>query len=152
MDVYLYLTAPPYLADFIHYIYGNPAFLPKYSVERNIIHKYVRRLQKDEKPDIGTGANVRILMPCFSDKDPRTYNALSPKAKQYLIKSFLEQFDVFLYRKIIQPKVFSKITLNEHIYLFMEKYGIEDNESNWCAISQRVYRLKKKLSSNNILM
>jgi hypothetical protein len=144
MDYFIYISAPPYLADFVHNLYGSPVRLHKSSPETRIIRSYLRRLSTGERPDSMRRNNISVRLPFFKESDPRFFNHLSSYGKKELIKSFISTFDYYLFRCYLNQSMSIDFKISDFIYSFMESYGISDNSVNWYTISQRLYRLRKR--------
>ena len=150
MDYYLYLKVSPYLADFITHSFGNPVELDRDSPESRIIRKYISKTPKDEKPDMGQDSNLTIRIPYFKEADPRVYNYMGKAAKNALVESFYQLMDKSMMEEIGSLENCIRGKTSPMIYAWMESHGIPDNETNWYAISQKYYRLRKKYLKNGI--
>jgi hypothetical protein len=150
MEYYLYLRAEPYLADFIRHAFGDPVELERDSPESRIIREFISKTPKGQTPATGEGANLRIKLPYFKESDPRVYNYLGKKAQRFLLESFDQIMEKCMMKEIgaLDNSLRGKIT--PMIYAWMEKHGIPDNETNWYAISQKYYRLRKKYREKGI--
>jgi len=150
MDYYIHLKAEPYLADFMYCAFGNPVQLDRDSPESRIIREYISKTPAGRTPDRGDDTNLIVVIPCFKEADPRVYNYLSKHAKKALLESFDQLFDKCMMKEIGAIENYRKGRLSSLIYAWMEKHGIEDNQTNWYTISQKYYRLRRKYLLNDV--
>jgi hypothetical protein len=150
MEYYIYLKVQPYLADFIKNSFGSPAKLDRDSPESRIIREYISKTPVGKIPDLGADANVSIAIPFFKESDPRVYNYFGKNAKKALIESFDQIFEKCMIREIGSLENCRRGKISSLIYAWMEKHEIEDNDTNWYALSQKYYRLRKKYIKNGI--
>jgi hypothetical protein len=150
MDYYLYLRAEPYLADFIRHAFGDPAELERDSPEARIIREFISKTPEGETPDTGQGANLVIRIPWFKEADPRVYNYMGEKAKQFLLESFDQVMEKCMLKEIGSMDHYRRGKIAPMIYAWMEKHGIRDNSTNWYALVKKYYRLRKKYLKKGI--
>lgn len=140
----------PYLKQwFIHEQGGEyPVNLVRGSIESNMLFQFLIN-KKTEEPPIIDDRTLAINIPSFKKRDPRTYNYLPPMAKVALHKCIKNRFDVQMWNDLHQ---FSNLgmQIDDLIYAWMEKHGIELSETNWNAIAKR-YQRKRKTYLNNIV-
>lgn len=140
----------PYLKQwFIHEQGGDyPVNLGRGSVESDMLFQFLIN-KKTEEPPIIDERTLAINIPSFKKRDPRTYNHLPPMAKVALHKCIKNRFDVQMWNDLHQ---FSNLgmQIDDLIYAWMEKHGIELSETNWNAIAKR-YQRKRKTYLNNIV-
>lgn len=133
----------PYLKQwFIHEQGGEyPVSLVRGSVESCMLQLFLEN-KKAETADIVDEKTLAIRIPSFKRKDPRTYNYLPPMAKVALHKCIKNRFDVQMWQDLHQ---FSNlgIQIDDLIYAWMEKHGIELTETNWNAIAKRYQRKRR---------
>ena len=150
MDYYIYLKAEPYLADFLHHCFGNPVQLERDSPESRIIRQYITKTPQGQTPDLGKEANLSVVLPVFKEADPRVYNYLGKQAQKTLLESFDQVFEMCLMKEVGALENYRRGTISSLIYAWMEKHGIEDNETNWYTISKKYYRMREKYVKNGI--
>jgi hypothetical protein len=148
VEYYIYLKASSYLADFIKNAYGDPVCLDKDSPEARIIREFISKTPEGQPPDTGEDANLKIRIPFFKEADPRVYNYLGKNAKQLLLESFDQIIERSLLNEIGSLDSNLKGKISAKIYAWMEKHGVRDNGTNWYAVSQKYYRLRKRIVRN----
>lgn len=142
MTIYIN-NVEPYLKQwFIHEQGGEyPVNLSRGSVESNMLFLFLANKKAEESPVIDE-RTLAINIPSYKKKDPRTYNHLPPMAKVALHKCIKNRFDVQMWNDLHQ---FSNLgmQIDDLIYAWMEKHGIELTETNWNAIAKRYQRKRK---------
>lgn len=143
-DFYIYIKLEPYLKDwFINENGGtNPLKLKKGSQEHDILKLFLEKSPNDYVPHIKQDNEVAIELPFFKNKDPRTYNYLPARALDALRDTIRTRFTIQLWEDLHNFGSIGKRQDNL-IYAWMHKHGIEDTETNWCAISKIYYRKRK---------
>lgn len=147
MTIYIN-NVEPYLKQwFVHEQGGDyPVNLVRGSVESDMLRLFLENKSADSLPVIDD-RTLAINIPCFKKKDPRTYNYLPPMAKVALHKCIKNRFDVQMWQDLHH---FSNlgIQIDDLIYAWMEKHGIELTETNWNAIAKRYQRKRKAYFDN----
>ena len=143
----IYLKVEPYLAQWLTKAFGSPVDLPRDTPECRLIKRFLDKTPLDIRPDTGEGTNLAVLIPWSKEKDPRTYNYLSPRAKALLIESFET---VFLNNMWTELGDLDNLNCNltDVIYAWLEKHGIE--EEQWETIRQKYYRIRKRFREKGI--
>lgn len=148
MTIYIN-NVEPYLKQwFVHEQGGDyPVNLMRGSVESDMLRLFLENKNADSPPVIDD-RTLAINIPSYKKKDPRTYNFLPPMAKVALHKCIKNRFDVQMWQDLHH---FSNlgIQIDDLIYAWMEKHGIELTETNWNAIAKRYQRKRKAYLSYN---
>ena len=148
MTIYIN-NVEPYLKQwFVHEQGGDyPVNLMRGSVESDMLRLFLENKNADSSPVIDD-RTLAINIPSYKKKDPRTYNYLPPMAKVALHKCIKNRFDVQMWQDLHH---FSNlgIQIDDLIYAWMEKHGIELTETNWNAIAKRYQRKRKAYLSYN---
>ena len=148
MTIYIN-NVEPYLKQwFVHEQGGDyPVNLIRGSVESDMLRLFLENKSADSAPVIDD-RTLAINIPSYKKKDPRTYNYLPPMAKVALHKCIKNRFDVQMWQDLHH---FSNlgIQIDDLIYAWMEKHGIELTETNWNAIAKRYQRKRKAYLSYN---
>lgn len=179
---YLYLNWPVYLAQwFAHemhrlqhlddefiepYFYDcdrearqlEPVHTRRGSAERNILEMCIDK-QPDRVPALPPrDATICLVIPCFLNRPPQTYNYLAP-ASQRLLKLTVQKHFKLELTKYINKILFAsnyqyKPTKNQLIEAFMQKNGIEYSETNietikkiWMRLYNTEYKRAKQKPS-----
>lgn len=150
MQFYIYLKMEPYLAEW--YIHENdgvhPIHLKRGSAESDIVSLFLTKRPKDVSPDLGKDANLSIIVPSFSYRNPEYYNYLSPRAKTALVKTIYNRFVVQLWQDLHKIENLSCI-LTDLIYVWMETHGITPTPEN-CETLRQCYYRKRKLYHDSV--
>lgn len=147
MNYYIYLKVEPYLAQWLKKSLGDPVELPRESPESKLIKRFLDKQPEGVNPDTGTDSNLMVAIPWSKEKDPRTYNYLSPRAKKALIESFETIFINNLWTELGSLEGINS-TLTNVIYAYLEKHGID--EEHWETIRQKYYRIRKQYMQRGI--
>lgn len=147
MDYFIYLKVESYLAQWITKSLGDPVDLPRESPEIKLIKRFLDTQPKGLNPDTGTESNLKVIIPWSKEKDPRTYNYLSPRAKEILIESFETIFLNNLWSELGSLENINA-SLTNVIYAYLEKHGID--EEHWETIRQKYYRIRKRYQKKGI--
>lgn len=140
----VHLELPDYLRQWLIYQHGGvqPIVFPKLSAENKILEVYLRTLPAGAQPDLPTDTSVAIAIPYFRYKPPMYYNYLPLPAKKELVACIRNRFIMQMWNDLHSYGHIGK--RRDNLYLaWMAANGIEDNETNWCAIVkiyQRLYR------------
>lgn len=146
-DYVIYLKVEPYLAQWLINSFGNPVELIRDSPESKLVKRFLDIQPQGIKPDLGHDANISVIIPFSKDKDPRTYNYLSPRAKKMLAESFYSIFINNLWTELGDlENIHCSIT--DVIYAWLEKHGID--ECHWECVRQKYFRIRKKYREKRI--
>jgi len=142
----IYLELPEFLSQWLRHELWNPTAqaveFPRGSAERNVLELYLAKQPPNSVPQLAEPRLTPVLLPNFVQKDTRTYNYLPPKATELLQKTIYKRFQITIWNEMQQ--VCPEVNITNRIYAWMENKGIEVKESNWEAIRQLYYRMRKK--------
>lgn len=136
----LYLTLDPYLAQwFVNDCGGDiPVRLRRGSPESDILQVFLSVPPENFDPTPPPGA-IPVILPAFAAKDTRSAFYLSPAAERLLVDLIRTRFDCCMWKELFKfSSLFSRI--DNLIYAFMERHGIEPDERNFNAIVKRFQR------------
>lgn len=141
----IYIKLDSYLAQwFVNEQGGDiPVKLIRGSVESAILEQFLQRQPDDLPIDTSASGKLPIIIPCFKHKPPEKFFYLPPKAEDLLVSSIRNRFDICLWQTLHR---FENMLgrQDELIFAFMEKHGIEVNDTNWNAIAKRYQRMRNK--------
>lgn len=140
-DICIYLKMEPYLSEWVYCHFGNPVKLLKEGIESNLMKRMLSEIPEGARPDTEKDGNVKVVIPYYKEKDPRTFNYLSPRAKNALVESFENLFKINLFSELgtLDNIKCNKTTV---IYSYCEKHKI--SEEHWETIRQKYYRIRKR--------
>jgi len=147
MDYFIYLKVEPYLAQWIKNSLGDPVELPRESPETKLVKRFLDKQPNDIAVDTGAESNLMVRIPWSKEKDPRTYNYLSPRAKEMLVESLETIFLNNLWTELGSLDGINA-SLTTVIYAYLEKHRI--NEDHWETIRQKYYRIRKRYQKKGI--
>ncbi len=137
----IYLKLEPYLKDwFIHEHGGKvPVDLKKNSPEMNIIHGFIS-IKPADYVDDHNETDVPIEVPVFKGLNPQSWCYLPPRSKQLLYNCIKNCFDTELFNEMMEMRKMH-VSVTDLLYVFMEKHGINETETNWLAL-MKIYQRK----------
>lgn len=136
----LYLKLDPYLAQWWRNECGgsSPVKPLRGSIESQFLQTYLTAPPDGWDPTPPQGS-VSVELPQFKYLDTRYNYYLSNSAQAALADIIRRRFDISMWVELHSfHKQFSRI--DNLIYAFMEKHGIEPTETNWQAIAKRYQR------------
>lgn len=159
---FIYLALPPYLAQWyanectkIHnrdnascphevYRFPNPVIPVRGSAESGVIESWLDKQPKDALPALAPDdATIAIQIPSFSGMPVEYYNYFSPSAKEVLVDTIRNRFQVALFSDIHKARAKNPAArIDLLINAWMEKNCIEYNDTNWNAIA-KIYQRKR---------
>lgn len=146
----LYIPMEDYLAQwFINQCGACPCILQRGSIESKILETFLTKLPPGESPDLPAPGKLGIVIPSFKMKPAQYYCHLPRHATNLLISTLRNRFDIQLFSEIY---TFANqgARIDQLIYAWMEKHGIETTEKNWCTISKRFQRLRDNYNKKNL--
>ena len=152
-----------YLERWVNYHFGNPVQLQKDSPEARILKRF---LDKPPASPVADDGNLEIEIPFFKEKDPRTYNYLSPSARMALASSFENLMLLNLWGEVGSIEN-ANCSLPVLIRAWCEKHGLlkypdcaatisdireaeEFNDRVIECLRQKFYRMKRRFKKDNI--
>lgn len=158
-DYLIYLTLPPYLAQWyanectkVHNrdnstcpreIYQFPAPVKPVggSLESKLLERYLEKQPNAVPAPVPEGATIAIAIPVFKNKHPMFYNYLPPMACNQLANIISSRFNIELFQDLHQFKNVLR-RQNSVIDAWMENHCIEYNDTNWNAIA-KIYQRQR---------
>lgn len=140
-QICLYITLEDYLAQWFVNEQGGevPVHLTRGSVESKILEVYLAHRPVGVMPEFEGGGKLAIAIPSFRNRPPEVFNYLPKRALSALLNAIRNRFDIQLWNDLHHFGRIGK-RQDELIYAWMEKHGIEINETNWNAIAKRYQR------------
>ena len=140
----VFVTLEPYLAQWLIHECGGeqPIRVKRGSAESDILELWLTKPPKDPSwtPQLtALPGQVEIILPYFSHKNIRCNYYLSPRGEVCLHACIRNRFRVQLWKEL--HTVGNVIRRNDiAISEWMEKHGIEDNDTNWNTIAKILQR------------
>ena len=136
-EICIYVKLPTYLKQWFVNVYsGEPVHLERGSAETVILRQNLAKWPEGTLPEKQKEDEVAICIPTFkSGPDPRYYNYLPPRAMNLLAttirNNFLIQFNVEMSTFVRRGG-----EQQDAVYAYMERHGIEQNETNYLALAK----------------
>lgn len=133
----IYLELEPYLAQWLIHEAGGqlPVKFRKLSVENRMLSTFLIAMPHNAAPDLPTETSVPIAIPAYRGGDPTVYNYLPVSAKHSLKERIRDRFIIALWTDLHS---FGNIGKRRDylIYAWMQKHGIEEDETNFNTIAK----------------
>lgn len=140
----IHLELEPYLRQWLIHDCGGemPVRFGRLSIENRILYAYLTRQPANAAPDGPTEETVPVVIPCFRDKPPSTYNHLPQKARHTLKEAIRNRFLIELWTDLHRFGHIGK--RRDHLIMaWMEAHGITVDDTNYntlAKIYQRQHR------------
>lgn len=142
-DNCIYLELPPYLAQWLVHEGGGelPVVLPRLSTEHKILEAYLMIRPRNVAEPVPADGAVPIRIPEFRYKPADKYNYVPVEAMEEMAYCIRNRFIIQLWNDIHR---FSRVgnRIDNLITAWMEKHGIEFNDTNWNAIA-KIYQRQR---------
>ena len=93
----VYLKMKPFVAQWAIYHFGNPITFPPQSVGNARIIAVLRRRPEGVEPDLVADGLTPVAIPYSKQKDPESWNYLTPSAKKFIVEYIESIFQDNLY-------------------------------------------------------
>ena len=144
MDICLYIKLEPYLRQWLVHEHNGtePVEFIRNSQEREIIKLFLSTPPKDYRPPKKTDDLTPILIPFFKGRDPQYYNYLSDDAVTALRSCIYTRFKITLWADLYVFENFGQEIMGL-LEAWMHKNGIVNDDTNYQAVKQIFYRMRK---------
>ncbi|MDE7159389.1 MAG: hypothetical protein K2O24_00890 [Muribaculaceae bacterium] len=142
--VCIYIDVDNYLRDWLINSYGasDAIAFHKGSAEAATLRAFLRRRTLADAPDLPGPASIAVRLPQSKDRDPATWNVLSGKGRELLLKTIKARFDAELFADVFP--CLGANTADALISAWMEAHGIEINDTNFQTVLKRFNRRKSR--------
>lgn len=145
----VYLKMKPFVAQWAIYHFGNPITFPPQSVGNARIIAVLRRRPEGVEPDLAADGLTPVAIPYSKQKDPESWNYLTPSAKKFIVEYIESIFQDNLYSEFKEMVGDSgKAKLQTAAYAWCEMHGIDINYAD--TIRQRFYRERERLLAHGV--
>ncbi|MDE6717871.1 MAG: hypothetical protein K2J70_06735 [Muribaculaceae bacterium] len=148
-EITLSIPCEPYLAQWFRHDSGTEEII---ELRKNSPESALLRVLLANKnsipyiPPIPKGDELKIRIPHFKGMPPEYFNRISPRGEKAFIDLIRQRFDLRLFSDL-SPILHAAHRRDELIYAWMEANGIEDSETNWCAVDKRLRRMIDRLQT-----
>ena len=138
----VYLRLQPFIAQWLHYHFGDPVRFHPQSVENSTILQFTQKLPEGRQPDTAAEGLTAVCIPDNEKKDPATYNYLSPKAKEAVADCIERTFKLMMWNELNDMSCVGCSVLGA-IDAWCEMHGVSIDYAD--TIRQRFYRERERL-------
>lgn len=144
-STYISFLTKPYIAQWVHNKFGNPAILPQADPIRKILHLVIdKKYYKHNNIDTGTYTAIVNIANCNSSNEKNGSNI--PKENLSEINNLIE--DILkkeLHSTILSLRIKESLNISKAIYRYQERFGFNEETYSFAAIRQAYYREDKKI-------
>lgn len=138
----IYVELKPFIAQWAVHHFGCPVTFPPQSVGNARIIAVLRKRPDDTKPDVEMEGLTPISIPYSKQKEPQSWNYVTPRGKQFIAEYVESLFNDSLYGEF--KEMYGENTKLQTIaYTWCEMHGIAIDYAD--TIRQRFYRERERL-------
>lgn len=145
----IYIELKPFIAQWATHHFGNPVVFPPQSVGNARIVAVLRRRPDNVAPDVASEGLTPVCIPYSKQKDPLSWNYVSPSGKRFVAEYIESLFQDNLYsefRKLCGDD--GRAKLQTAAYAWCEMHGVSIEYAD--TIRQRFYRERERLLARNV--
>lgn len=140
----IYVELKPFIAQWVTHHFGSPVVFPPQSVGNARIVAVLRRRPEDVEPDIATPGLTPVCIPYSKQKDPESWNYVTPSGKRFIAEYIESLFQDNLYSEFkAMCGDGGKAKLQTAAYVWCESHGVSIDYVD--TIRQRFYRERERL-------
>lgn len=144
-DFVFYIKLKPFVAQWAKHTFGDPITFPDRSPENNLISRFIEK-NEDDCPDIRRDGMTAVSIPSSKAKNPRYWNRLPEKWKQYIVTDIENMMINSMYNDL------SEVAHNKNLLCAIQAWcsskHIDIDYAN--TIAQKFYRLRKKFDESGV--
>lgn len=145
----IYVKLKPFIAQWVTHHFGNPVVFPPQSVGNARIVAVLRRRPEGVAPDIAADGLTPICIPYSKQKDPASWNYVSPFGKIFISEYIEALFKDNLYAEFkALCGDYTKAKLQTAAYVWCEAHGISMKYAD--TVRQRFYRERQHLLARDV--
>lgn len=143
----IYVSLKPFIAQWAVYHFGSPIEFPPQSVGNSRIVAVLRKRPDDAMPDVASEGLYPVAIPYSKQKDPESWNYVTPSGKRFIAEYIEALFKDNLYGEF-KEMCDEDSKLQTAAYTWCEMHGISINYAD--TIRQRFYRERERLLAKGI--
>lgn len=140
----VYIELKPFIAQWAVHHFGCPIEFPPQSVGNARIIAILRKRPEGAAPDIGHEGLTPVCIPYSKQKDPESWNYVTPSGKRFIAEYVEALFKDNLYMEF-KEMCTENSKLQTAAYTWCEMHGIDISYAD--TIRQRFYRERERLLS-----
>ena len=148
-NIVFYIKLERYLRQWLVNALGDPVQFPAGSNENAVIRRFIRKLPKDQVPEMAGQGLTAIRIPDSKAKPPQYYNYMGQHAKACIIEAIEDLFRRNLWAEIGYMKQ-CHCSLNSIITAWCEMHGIDDDYTE--TVRQKYYRMRTAYTKKGIFL
>ena len=138
----IYINLKPFIAQWATNHFGNPITFPPQSVGNARIIAVLRKTPRDADPDVEKEGFTPVAIPYSKQKDPSSWNYVTPSGKKFIAEYVEALFQDNLYQEFSEM-CGADSKLQTAAYAWCEMHGIDIDYAD--TIRQRFYRERERL-------
>lgn len=138
----IYVELKPFIAQWAVHHFGCPVTFPPQSVGNARIISVLRRRPADAAPDVEQPGLTPVAIPYSKQKEPETWNYVTPSGKRFIAEYIESLFKDNLYGEF-KEMCDQDSKLQTAAYAWCEMHGVSIDYAD--TIRQRFYRERERL-------
>lgn len=138
----IYIELKPFIAQWAVHHFGNPIVFPPQSVGNARIVAVLRRRPDGAGPDVAADGLTPVAIPYSKQKDPESWNYVTPSGKRFIAEYVEALFKDNLYGEF-KEMCSEDSRLQTAAYAWCEMHGVSIDYAD--TIRQRFYRERERL-------
>lgn len=138
----IYVELKPFIAQWAVHHFGSPVTFPPQSVGNARIISVLRRRPADAAPDVEQPGLTPVAIPYSKQKEPETWNYVTPSGKRFIAEYIESLFKDNLYGEF-KEMCDQDSKLQTAAYAWCEMHGVSIDYAD--TIRQRFYRERERL-------
>lgn len=137
-----YIELKPFIAQWAVYHFGSPIVFPAQSVGNARIIAILRKRPDGAAPDVERSGLTPVAIPYSKQKDPESWNYVTPSGKRFIAEYIEALFKDNLYHEF-NEMCSEDSKLQTAAYTWCEMHGVDIDYAD--TIRQRFYRERERL-------
>ena len=143
----IYVELKPFIAQWARHHFGDPLVFPPQSVGNARIIAVLRRRPEGAAPDVASDGLTPVCIPYSKQKDPESWNYVTPAGKRIIVEYIESLFEDNLYSEF-RELCDENSRLQTAAYAWCEMHGVSIDYAD--TIRQRFYRERCRLAERGV--
>lgn len=143
----VYIPLKPFIAQWAVHHFGRPIVFPPQSVGNARIIAILRKRPEGAEPDVDRPGLTPVAIPYSKQKDPESWNYVTPSGKRFIAEYIEALFRDNLYTEF-KEMCGKDSKLQTAAYTWCEMHGVSIDYAD--TIRQRFYRERERLLARGV--